>query len=69
VTMVNETAFADNNSQWVGWKQDKTTYAAWLDEKIQHVPERSHGFRFRGQYQEQVPQELANETAASGKAA
>jgi 2-oxoacid:acceptor oxidoreductase delta subunit (pyruvate/2-ketoisovalerate family) len=69
VTMVNETEFHDNQSQWVAWKGDKPRYAAWLEEKIQHVPERSHGFRFRGQYEEQVPQELAQEATAGGKAA
>ncbi len=58
VTMVNETAFTDNSSQWEMWKKDKTTYKAWVQEKIQQTPDRSHGFRFRGQYQEQVPEML-----------
>jgi pyruvate ferredoxin oxidoreductase delta subunit len=68
VTMVNETEFHDNQSQWVAWKGDKPGYVAWLDEKIQHVPERSHGFRYRGQYEEQVPGEL-QQAAAAGKEA
>jgi pyruvate ferredoxin oxidoreductase delta subunit len=69
VTMVNETAFSDNQSQWQSWKQDKPAYAAWVEEHVQHVPERSHGFRYLGQYEEQVPQELQSEAAAGGKAA
>jgi Pyruvate/2-oxoacid:ferredoxin oxidoreductase delta subunit len=54
VTMVNEAEFADNKSQWEAYKQDKAAYQAWVDEKLTHRPERSHGFRYRGQYQEQV---------------
>ena len=54
VTMVNEAEFADNKSQWEAYKQDKKAYQAWVDEKLTHRPERSHGFRYRGQYQEQV---------------
>ncbi len=58
VTMVNETAFEDNSSQWEAWKKDKEAYRAWLESKIQQRPERSHGFRYRGQYEEQVPEML-----------
>jgi len=58
VTMVNETAFADNSSQWEAWKKDKDGYKVWLKEKIESRPERSHGFRYRGQYEEQVPEML-----------
>jgi pyruvate ferredoxin oxidoreductase delta subunit len=58
VTMVNETAFEDNASQWEAWRQDKPGYQSWLAEKIAKVPERSHGFRFRGQYEEQVPAQI-----------
>jgi pyruvate ferredoxin oxidoreductase delta subunit len=54
ITMVNESAFADNSSQWAAWKQDKEAYKAWVKEKIQHVPDRSHGFRLRGQYERQI---------------
>jgi pyruvate ferredoxin oxidoreductase delta subunit len=54
VTMVNETAFTDNASQWEMWKADKTGYQQWVAEKIQYKPDRSHGFRYRGQYQEQI---------------
>jgi pyruvate ferredoxin oxidoreductase delta subunit len=58
VTMVNETQFADNDSQWEMWKENKEGYQAWLKEKIAKRPDRSHGFRFRGQYAEQVPEML-----------
>ena len=54
VTMVNEVAFSDNSSQWEAWRKDKEGYQGWLKEKIANPPERSHGFRYRGQYQEQV---------------
>jgi len=54
ITMVNEAAFTDNKSQWEAWKTDKQAYTAWVESKIKDRPERSHGFRYRGQYQEQV---------------
>jgi pyruvate ferredoxin oxidoreductase delta subunit len=59
ITMVNETEFRDNASQWEMWRKDKDGYAHWVSEKITVRPERSHGFRFRGQYEQQVPGELA----------
>ena len=58
VTMVNETEFRDNASQWEAWKKDKEGYKTWLEEKIKSHGERSHGFRYRGQYEEQVPEML-----------
>jgi formate hydrogenlyase subunit 6/NADH:ubiquinone oxidoreductase subunit I len=58
VTMVNETEFHDNASQWEAWRKDKAAYDKWLKETIAAKPERSHGFRYRGQYQEQVPEML-----------
>jgi len=54
VTMVNETQFSDNASQWEMWKKDKEGYHRWLDEKIANRPERSHGFRYRGQYEQEL---------------
>lgn len=65
VTMVNETEFRDNTSQWEMWKASKEAYKIWLEEKIKVRPERSHGFRYRGQYEEQVPEmlEIAKEAA------
>jgi pyruvate ferredoxin oxidoreductase delta subunit len=53
VTMVNESEFNDNKSQWEMWAANKEGYASWLQEKIQSRPERSHGFHHRGQYQEE----------------
>jgi pyruvate ferredoxin oxidoreductase delta subunit len=56
VTMVNETYFHDNASQWEAWRKDPEAYAGWVKETIAHRPtDRSHGFRFLGQYQQQVP--------------
>jgi ferredoxin len=56
VTMVREDAFEDNASQWEMWRQGKDAYRVWLGEKIRdkvHVA-RSHGFRYRGQYEEEL---------------
>ncbi|HEU4382577.1 MAG TPA: 4Fe-4S dicluster-binding protein [Anaeromyxobacteraceae bacterium] len=55
VTMVNETQFRDNASQWEAWRKDPAAYKQWVAGKIGSRPERSHGFRFRGQYEEQAP--------------
>ncbi len=58
VTMVNETQFTDNASQWEQWKKDPDDYKQWLQKTIANRPERSHGFRFRGQYEQQIPEML-----------
>lgn len=58
VTMVNETQFHDNASQWVAWRKDKTAYKGWVQQKIKGHGDRSHGFRYLGQYEEQVPEML-----------
>jgi Fe-S-cluster-containing hydrogenase component 2 len=56
ITMVSETSFNDNASQWEAWRKDPDTYARWVAETIAKRPEdRSHGFRYLGQYQQQVP--------------
>ncbi|MFQ5852418.1 MAG: (4Fe-4S)-binding protein [Candidatus Binatia bacterium] len=57
VTMVNESEFADNESQWEMWTADKEGYARWVKSKIEHRPERSHGFHHRGQYQRESVQQ------------
>ena len=56
ITMVNESVFDDNQSQWEAWRQDGDAYQVWLKEKIQDraTTERSHGFRFRGQYEQEL---------------
>src|SRR6266496_3230377 len=59
ITMVSETQFRDNASQWDMWKKDKDGYARWVKEHIELHPERSHGFRYRGQYEAQVPEMLS----------
>jgi len=64
VTMVTETQFTNNDSQWEMWRENKEGYQGWIKEKIANRPERSHGFRFRGQYEEQVPDML--KTAREG---
>ena len=65
ITMVNESEFHDNNSPWAAFEKDKGAYLKWLEatiEKADPIKNRSHGFRYRGQYQEQVPEalEIAN---------
>jgi pyruvate ferredoxin oxidoreductase delta subunit len=54
ITMVNEQAFGDNKSQWEVWQADKTGYKQWVQKTIAGLPERSHGFRFVGQYQQEL---------------
>ncbi|MFZ0139257.1 MAG: 4Fe-4S dicluster-binding protein, partial [Candidatus Sulfotelmatobacter sp.] len=61
VTMVNESEFHGNDSQWEAFRNDKDAYLKWLEttiEKAEPIEKRSHGFRYRGQYQEQVPEAL-----------
>jgi len=58
VTMVNEVAFKDNSSQWEAWRKSKDSYKTWVKNTIANKHERSHGFRYRGQYQEQAPEML-----------
>jgi len=53
VTMVNEVAFKDNASQWEAWRKNKDSYKTWVKNTISNRPERSHGFRYKGQYDEQ----------------
>ncbi len=57
ITMVNETAFADNTSQYEMWKQDAQGYQGWLQEQIataKTVEHRAHGFHHVGQYDEEI---------------
>ena len=63
VTMVNELAFSDNASQWEAYTKDKAAYKEWVKAKITDVPaQRAHGYRYRGQYKEEIPAalEIAN---------
>jgi Pyruvate/2-oxoacid:ferredoxin oxidoreductase delta subunit len=56
ITMVNESVFDDNASQWEAWRKDKGAYKTWLGAKIsdKKATVRSHGFRFRGQYEQEI---------------
>jgi pyruvate ferredoxin oxidoreductase delta subunit len=58
ITMVNEASFEDNQSQWEMWRQGKDAYQVWANEKIRDkvTTVRSHGFRYRGQYEEELSQ-------------
>jgi len=59
VTMVNEAEFHDNASQWEAWRHDPDGYLKLVAETIARRPaDRSHGFRFRGQYQPQAAAEI-----------
>ncbi|HSB81338.1 MAG TPA: hypothetical protein VLM91_21365, partial [Candidatus Methylomirabilis sp.] len=56
ITMVNEQAFNDNSSQFDAYQKDTKTYLAWVDEKIKDkaITHRSHGFQYRGRYEEEL---------------
>jgi len=59
ITMVNEAQFTTNDSQWLAFKKDKCAYLEGLQATISSAEKvRTHGFRYRGQYQEQLPQAL-----------
>ncbi len=58
VTMVNEVAFKDNSSQWEEWRKNKDTYKTWVKGTIANKADRSHGFRYKGQYEQQTPEML-----------
>ncbi len=61
VTMVNESEFRDNESEYAAFKKDKDAYLNWLKkaiDSVEPIEKRSHGFRYRGQYKEQVPEAL-----------
>ncbi|HKC10726.1 MAG TPA: 4Fe-4S dicluster-binding protein [Vicinamibacteria bacterium] len=71
ITMVNESVFHDNASQWEMWRKDKNAYQAWLKEKTADKVTlgRSHGFRYRGQYAEELaagPLEVGGGVVATG---
>ncbi len=61
ISMVNESEFHDNHSQWEAYRKDKDAYLKWLETTIQKaepIEQRTYGFRYRGQYQEQVKEAL-----------
>ncbi len=57
ITMVPEAEFHDNDSQWASFRKDKDSYLKRL-KTFKPAADRSHGFRYRGQYKEQVPAAL-----------
>jgi pyruvate ferredoxin oxidoreductase delta subunit len=60
ITMVSELAFDNNASQWEAFHKDKAAYKEWVKGKIQNVPAtRANGYRYRGQYKEEIPVALA----------
>jgi pyruvate ferredoxin oxidoreductase delta subunit len=63
ITMVNEQAFEDNASQFAAYEKDPAAYKAWVKEKItdKTTTARSHGFRYRGQYEEELAEAAAGE--------
>jgi pyruvate ferredoxin oxidoreductase delta subunit len=68
ITMVNEQAFEDNASQFEMHQKDPVAYKAWLTGKIKDeaITRRSHGFRYRGQYQEELAQVAAGGEEGGG---
>ena len=63
ITMVNELAFDNNANQWEAYTKDKAAYKEWVKAKTANVPaQRAYGWRYRGQYKEEIPAalEIAN---------
>ena len=61
ITMVSESEFHDNSSQYAAYEKDKEAYLKWLESTIKKgvpIEKRSYGYRYRGQYQEQIPEAL-----------
>ena len=56
ITMVNESQFTDNSSQYQAYQKDKESYLTWLKEIIAtaKTESRSHGLHHWGQYQEEI---------------
>ncbi|MBI3081163.1 MAG: (4Fe-4S)-binding protein [candidate division NC10 bacterium] len=62
ITMVNETAFPDNASQWEAWQKDKDGYRTWVQQVITNRPARSHGFSHVTQYKRELAEMRKTET-------
>ena len=58
ITMVNENVFTDNASQWEAYRKDKAAYQVWLKTVAKVEGKRQYGFRYRGQYKEEIPAAL-----------
>jgi pyruvate ferredoxin oxidoreductase delta subunit len=63
ITMVNEQVFEDNASQFAAYEKDPAAYKAWVTEKIKDkaITARSHGFRYRGQYEDELAEAAAGD--------
>jgi len=61
VTMVSESQFNDNNSQWEAWTADKDSYNKWSTVLVeqQKSETRTHGFHHVGGYDEEIKAEEA----------
>jgi len=67
ISMINESEFHDNERQWVSYRKDPDAYLKRLEKTIktaEPIEHRSQGFRYRGQYKEEVP--VALEVARKG---
>ncbi len=59
IRMIPETGFADSASQWEAFRKDKAAYLTTLNKLVAAPPaERSHGYRFKGQYKDQAAKAL-----------
>jgi pyruvate ferredoxin oxidoreductase delta subunit len=61
ITMVNEQAFDNNASQFEAHQKDPAAYKAALTAQIKDktITHRAHGYRYRGQYEEEVAEMAA----------
>jgi len=63
ITMVNELAFDNNAGEWEAFHKDPAAYKQWVQAKTKDLPaKRTFGYRYRGQYKEEIPAalEIAN---------
>jgi len=61
ITMVSEHEFTNNASQWAAFKKNPVAYEKWVKAKSAEsvtLDERSNGYRYKGQYKEQIPAAL-----------
>ncbi len=59
IRMVPEHAFTDSDSQYAAFRKDKAAYKKMLDKvSVAPLAERSHGYRFKGQYKDQAAKAL-----------
>ena len=71
ITMVNEKAFEGNGSQFETYEKDPAVYKACATEKITYktINARPHGFRYRGQYEDELTEAARVKTRARKGAA